>query len=330
MPDDAISQATTGVFRRIFRTLGICLVIVASLLCFPHWLPWMIAAWILWHTLAVMKGSPGYWPLFACTLILAIRLVPRTPAMMLLAVAMVAIAVWRFRSRSRPEITLRYRWLSPVMLAILWGLMFVEYRRSATCNHEVGYDPERPIVCIGDSLTQGMIPDPGYPGQLATMVRPTVINLGASGIATGPAIGILERAMVHRPQAVIIELGGHDFLKFHSRASTKANLVKMITLCRTNDCEPILMEIPRGFMIDPYASLERELAYEFDLQLVDDRWLRHIVLMSPAAPPGMWFKDAQLSDDGIHSNPRGSGVIATFVADALVEVYGDQVLRSRK
>lgn len=79
-------------------------------------------------------------------------------------------------------------------------------------------------------------------------------------------------------------------------------------------------------MIDPYASLEREIAYEFDLQLIDDRWLRHIVLMSPSAPPGMWMKSKQLSDDGIHSNPRGSRAIAEFAADALLQLYGNQVL----
>ncbi|QDV83499.1 Acyl-CoA thioesterase I precursor [Stieleria magnilauensis] len=328
MPDEVTSQATTGIFHRIFRTIGICLAIAASLLCFPHWLPWMIACWILWHAVVVYRGSPGYWPLFACTLILAIRLVPRTPAMLLLALSMVMLGIWRFRLRSQSTPARGLLQTSPVaLLVLMWAWMWVEYRRSATCDHELAFHPGRPIVCIGDSLTQGMIPDRGYPGQLEQRIRVPVINLGASGIATGPAIGILERSMVHHPQAVIIELGGHDFLRWHSRASTKANLMKMIQLCRANDCEPVLMEIPRGFMIDPYASLERELAYEFDLQLIDDRWLRHVVLMSPAAPPGMWFKDAQLSDDGIHSNPRGSGAIAEFVSDALVDLYGDQILK---
>lgn len=56
-------------------------------------------------------------------------------------------------------------------------------------------------------------------------------------------------------------------------------------------------------------------------------WLRHIVLMSPAAPPGMWMESKQLSDDGIHSNPKGSRAIAQFAADALVQLYGNQVLK---
>ena len=327
MPDDQSPQPTSGIFRRIFRTIGVCAAVSISLLCFPHWLPWMIAFWIGWHTVLVFQGRPAYWPLITCLVICAVRLVPATPAMLLLGVALLGVAVHRIRIRDNPGGFVRIQWILLAGLWMPWGLHLTEYRRSATCNHPLKFDRTRPVVCIGDSLTEGMIPDRGYPGQLESMVRVPVINEGISGIATAPAIGILERAIaLHHPQTVVLEVGGHDFLKWHSRSSTKANLVKMITLCRQNDCEPVLMEIPRGFMIDPYASLERELAYEHDLQLVDDRWLRHIVLMSPAAPPGMWFKTEQLSDDGIHSNPKGSRAIAEFVAEALADLYGDQIL----
>lgn len=287
----------------------------------------MIAFWIAWHSVLICRGAPGYWPTAACLLILVVRLVPTFPLLLLLASVLLVVTLWRYRLRQRPNLAGSLRWGIPASLWILWAAMFVEYRRAASCDHPVRFDTARPVVCIGDSLTQGMIPDRGYPGQLESMVRVPVINQGASGISTGPAIGILQRALALNPQAVIIELGGHDFLKWHSRSSTKANLVKMIELCRANDCEPILMEIPRGFMIDPYASLERELAYRYDLQLIDDRWLRHVVLMSPAAPPGMWFESSQLSDDGIHSNPQGSRAIARFAAEALYQIHGNQVLK---
>ena len=85
------------------------------------------------------------------------------------------------------------------------------------------------------------------------------------------------------------------------------------------------MEIPRGFMFDPFASLEREIAYEQDVQLVADTAIRQLVLWSPIAPPGMWFPDTQLSDDGIHSNARGSKAMAEYVAEALEAMYGEQI-----
>lgn len=115
----------------------------------------------------------------------------------------------------------------------------------------------------------------------------------------------------------MIELGGHDFLQgLHGRAATKQNLVKMISICRANDAEVVLMEIP-----------QREIAYEQDVQLVSDTAIRQLVFWGPFAPPGMWFPDLQLSDDGIHSNPRGSEAMAGYVAEALEQMYGRAVLK---
>jgi lysophospholipase L1-like esterase len=39
----------------------------------------------------------------------------------------------------------------------------------------------------------------------------------------------------------------------------------------------------------------------------------------------MWFPESRLSDDGIHSNPRGSAHLARQVADALERMYGPQI-----
>ena len=124
----------------------------------------------------------------------------------------------------------------------------------------------------------------------------------------------------------MIELGGHDFLQGRSRAATKEKLQQMIAACREMGAEVVLVEIPRGFMTDPFAGLERELAAEHDLELVPDSAIRQLVLWSPISPPGMWIPGSHLSDDGIHTNARGSTFVAQYVVDALVRVYGPQVL----
>lgn len=140
----------------------------------------------------------------------------------------------------------------------------------------------------------------------------------------------MERVIEHNPQVVVIELGGHDFLKGSGRQATKENLTAMIRECRRNGAEVVLMEIPRGFIFDPYASLEREIAYQEDVELVPDTWLRQIVIMGSASPLGMLMPEWRLCDDGIHSNQRGSKSIAKHVAVALHEMYGDQVLAEAK
>ncbi|TWT83190.1 Acyl-CoA thioesterase I precursor [Planctomycetes bacterium CA13] len=313
--------------RGVLETLSMAIVVVVSLLSFPSVLPWMIAVWLVWHTVLAHGNRPAWVPLVACLVIMVVKLVPRTHAMIVLGCVLALIALVRFRARNEPLSRQKLALKTTLVLWAAWGLMFYEWQSTIHCGRPMMLDPDRPVVCIGDSLTDGMLPDHGYPDPLGKMIRVPVVNLGFSGIATSQALGQMDRVLGHNPQVVVIELGGHDFLKGHSRSSTKANLVAMIEACRKQDAEVILMEIPRGFIFDPFASLEREIAHQYDVELVADTWLRQIVVMSPIAPPGMWMPASQLSDDGIHSNPRGSEAIAKRVAGTLQTMYGDAVLK---
>jgi lysophospholipase L1-like esterase len=178
-------------------------------------------------------------------------------------------------------------------------------------------------VCIGDSLTSGLLPDRGYPAQLQELIQLPVINLGQSGITTEGALERLSKVagVVPPAQVVIIELGGHDFLKGLTRAATKRNLEQLVDACRALGAEVVLIEIPRGFMTDPFWGLERQIAHEKDVELVADSAIRQLVLWSPISPPGMWAPGSHLSDDGIHSNLRGSENFARHVANALERMY---------
>lgn len=324
--DPEAKRSLVDSVKGVSRTLVLCAIVAAALLSFPSVLPWMIAFWLVWHTILAKLNRPAWLPIATCLVILVVKLVPRTPGMIALGLVLLIVVVVRFRQRQNLEARSKTWWPGALVLWIVWGFMFYEWRTIETCNRTVALDLSRPVVCIGDSLTQGMLPDHGYPEQLKAMVKLPVINLGFSGISTSQGLGQLSRVLEHNPQVVVIELGGHDFLKGNSRAETKENLEQMIDGCRAGGAEVILMEIPRGFMLDPFASLEREIAYQRDVQLISDSWLRKVVVMSPIAPPGMWMPDAQLSDDGIHSNPRGSKAIARYVAEALRRMYGEEVL----
>ncbi|MEO1526058.1 MAG: GDSL-type esterase/lipase family protein [Planctomycetota bacterium] len=314
----------SGLLRSFARTSAVAL----SLLSFPSIMPWMVAFWIACHTAYAKWNRPAWVPLVICLGVMIAKLVPRTPAVIAIGLLFAFVAVIRFKRRHEPNRQPRW-WTSAIVLWGAWVFVFLEWQAIETCNRPLTLDAERPIVCLGDSLTDGMFPDHGYPDQLKTMVSVPVINLGFSGISTSQGLGQMQRVLDHDPQVVVIELGGHDFLKGRGRTSTKQNLLAMIEQCRANDAEVVLMEIPRGFIFDPYASLEREIAYEQDVQPVADTWLRQIVLLGPAAPPGIWLPDVRLSDDGIHSNTRGSHAIAKRVAKALGSMYGDQVFAER-
>ncbi|MEM1070673.1 MAG: GDSL-type esterase/lipase family protein [Planctomycetota bacterium] len=322
---DEASRAPLARLTRIGKSVARTAVVAFSLLSFPSVLPWMVAFWIACHTVLAKWNRPAWVPLAICLGILVVKLVPRTPAMMVLCVALAVVSFLRYRRRHDSDARPRW-WAGAIVLWLAWMALSFEWRAIERCSQSLTLNNARPIVCIGDSLTEGMLPDRGYPDQLKSMVSVPVINLGFSGIATSQGVDQMERVLKHNPQVVVIELGGHDFLKGHGRAATKRNLLSMIEQCRANNAEVILMEIPRGFIFDPYASLEREIAYEQDVQLVPDTWLRQIVLLGPAAPPGMWIPEYRLSDDGIHSNPRGSKAIAKRVAKALKIMYGDEIL----
>lgn len=314
-------------FRRVGRTILMTSLVVASLLTFPSAIPWMIAFWLAWHTIAVARGKPAWVPLLTCIAVL----LAKCPywSLSLIGFATVAALVLAGHATKRLAVKMRsgFRWVSVLALWGVWALVVLQWRAMSTCDHPVPFVPARSVVCIGDSLTSGLLPDRGYPAQLQELIQLPVFNLGQSGITTE---GALERfakvaAFDPPPQIVIIELGGHDFLKGWARATTKANIEQMIEACRAMGAEVVLIEVPRGFMIDPFRGLERQIADEQDLELVADSAIREWVLWSPISPPGMWCPASRLSDDGIHSNPRGSAHLARRVADALERMYGPQI-----
>ena len=270
----------------------------------PAWMPLLIC-------IAVLLAKCSYWSLSLIGFAVVAALVLAGHATKLLAV----------------EVRSGFRWVSVLALWVVWVLVVLQGRAMSTCGHPVPFVPSRSVVCIGDSLTSGLLPDRGYPAQLQELIQLPVVNLGQSGITTEGALERLAKVATvdPPPQVVIIELGGHDFLKGWARATTKANLEQMIDACRAMGAEVVLIEVPRGFMIDPFRGLERQIAAERDVELVADSAIRQWVLWSPISPPGMWFPKLRLSDDGIHSNPRGSAHLARQVADALERMYGPQI-----
>jgi lysophospholipase L1-like esterase len=244
-----------------------------------------------------------------------------------MTVVLAAVVVsWRTPKPSRR--------LSASLIALLW-LGWITYAadsyRAVHINHPPAPIGSRPIVCVGDSLTS-YTREGGYPEVLATMVDQPVINLGQPGVTSTEALKMLPELKNAKPGVVVIELGGHDFLKdttllkAKSRAVAKRNLEQFIACAAELNAEVVLIEVPRGFVVDLFAGLERELARQFDLELIPDTTIRCFVLNSPAAPPGTWFGGPYLSDDGLHPNARGNAVLARRVLQALKRIYNSETV----
>lgn len=296
--------------------------LVASLLTFPGGIVVMTACWLAAYTLAAPRGRKWAWLLVVWSTIVVVKRIDWPPALWALmalcgTTVVVSLLGWKPSARRRA--------LLLVLLWIGWVAYAVDSYRAVHISHAPAALHARPLVCVGDSLTsytrQG-----GYPEVLAGMVDLPVINLGEPGILSTDALKKLPELKAARPGAVVIELGGNDFfrdsslLKTASRAVVKRNLEAFIQCAEELEAEVVLIEVPRGFVIDLYAGLEREIARQYDLELISDTTFRRFVLSSPVAPPGTWLGGPYLSDDGLHPNALGNAVLARRVLAALERI----------
>ncbi|HEV3344785.1 MAG TPA: GDSL-type esterase/lipase family protein [Pirellulales bacterium] len=315
--------------RRIGRTLAFVLALSASLLTFPSGIVAMTGCWLIAYSLAAMCRRRSLIFLIAPIAVILVKRVD-WPAGLWVFMAFAAIVM----SVSASRFAGKYgRYAFPALMCLAWLGFAIDACRSVRINHAVRPLDGRPIVCIGDSLTS-YTKNVGYPEVLADMVSVPVINLGQPGVTSAEALGRLPELAAAKPQLVVIELGGHDFLKdatvlkSASRAATKRNLETLIAAASRANAEVVIIEVPRGFVFDPYAGLERQIAREQDLALISDTVIRRFVLSSPVAPPGMWLGGPYLSDDGLHPNHHGNRLLARVVLEAIERLYGPTARRA--
>ncbi|NLS96561.1 MAG: lysophospholipase [Planctomycetaceae bacterium] len=295
-----------------------------SLLTFPAGVVPMAAAWLALHSLLVWRGKPGWVPLLACLAILLIKRTAWLPGVLLLLLALGIAAGLRLagRRQGRSLPTSVHR-ATLALLWFAWLIAAIDSWAAVRTSRRPVLDPHRPVVCLGDSLTAY-----GYPDELAGRLAVPVVNMGRDGISTTDSLELLPAIRELHPQAVIVELGGHDYLRNHGEETCRRNLTRIIEECRSLGAEVVLVEVPRGIVTDPFGGLERRLARQHDLALVSDTTLRWFVLFGPYAPPGMWLpREWHLSDDGLHPNARGNELLARRVNDALVAIFGPQIER---
>jgi len=308
--------------KRLLFTIGLVVLVFGSLITFPAYIPWMAFLWAAISLIALIKHRP-MWPwLVCCVLIVAGKRPGYTTEFWFLAAlfSFVAFIDWRSSRGKRESLNRKRAALYALVLitaTTAYGVM--RWKAANTSRHPVLDD--RPVACLGDSLT-----DFGYPQELAKLISVPVADFGVDGIKTNDGIKMIPEMLKANPQVVVIELGGHDYNGNKPRSATKANLAQLITAFQSRDIAVILVEIPRGFISDPYDGLERELAAEYDLQLIDDSVIRNFVFNSPTIPPGMWLSPSQrYSDDGLHPNASGNKYFARVVSRSLAAVFGNSI-----
>ena len=321
----SIAAAVTRWVTWTARVLGLGLAVGASLLAFPSVVPWMIALWIVWATIRMVAGRGGVVPLVTCAAIVLVKRVPWTPGVLAVAAVVAGVVVVLLLAHPRRSL----RCICAAALWIAWAYFLYDWESASHCSRRPVLLPDLPVVCFGDSMTSMGPPQGGYPEVLAGMVTVPVLNLGWPGLITSRALARLPELIDRRPQAVVLELGGNDYMQpGHTREEVRGNLEEIIAACRQIGAEVILVEVPRDVVSDPYWGLERELARKYDLELIPDTPIRRLVLSSPAVPRGPWTLGPCLTQaDGLHPNALGNRLLADYAAAALQRLYGPAVLR---
>jgi acyl-CoA thioesterase I len=295
---------------KLIARVPIYLGVVASLLVFPAGVPWMALGWIVMFGVDLLRRRPSW---IYAALPLVVILVKRVdwPFALIVLLALLAAAAGGAR---RLAVDRRLAAGAIAALLMSWCWLLWAWSDAAHTRRHPAFDPERPIVCVGDSLTAH-----AYPRELAKLLGAKILDHGVGGTTTAQGLDGLARTLALRPQAVLIEFGGHDYLRRRGRAATRDSLDTMIRACRDAGAEVILFEVPRGFVYDPFAGLERELARRHDLELINDGAIRSLVLRSPWFPARL---GEPLSDDGLHPNAAGNVHLARLAAAALERVFG--------
>lgn len=249
------------------------------------------------------------------SLLAGVILIIKTPSIQIqfvLLVTVLLLAGLAYYS-NRPKL----RWLAFTITAAAVAFFGIKRTLDAQASNGISIDDQRPIVCIGDSLTEGE--KGGYPAELQKHVKAPVLNYGRNGFTTQMVIDkLLPEIILERPQLAVVTIGGHDYNTGQPRNETKARLKQIIQTLVDADIEVVIVECIRGLVTDPFYGVERELADEFDLELIPDTIIRRFFFFSPIAPPGIWLTPKQhLSEDGLHPNERGQIEFAKVVADVI-------------
>jgi acyl-CoA thioesterase I len=164
----------------------------------------------------------------------------------------------------------------------------------------------RTIVVLGDSLSAGygITVQEGWVNLLAQRLASEgygykVVNASVTGETTLGGVSRLPRVLeLHKPEIVIVELGGNDGLRGLPLATSRENLQRAITLTQGARAKVLLV----GMMIPPnygprYATEFRELFTTLAS--------KNSVALVPFLLDEVALKPEFMQDDGIHPNAKG-------------------------
>ncbi|TXJ08371.1 MAG: arylesterase [Acinetobacter sp.] len=160
------------------------------------------------------------------------------------------------------------------------------------------------ILIVGDSISAsyGMTPEQGWVKLLQQRLQQkypkqhTVINASMSGETTSGALARLPKLLhTHKPDVVVIELGGNDGLRGQPPQLIQRNLSQLVTLSQKSQAKVILF----GMKIPPNYGTSYSQAFENNYQIVAKQ---HNIKLLPFFLEGIAGYNHLMQADRIHPN----------------------------
>lgn len=164
------------------------------------------------------------------------------------------------------------------------------------------------VLALGDSLTYGTgaTPDTSYPALLALITGWDVVNAGVPGETAAEGCARLPALIEdHRPQLVLILLGGNDFLRHMPELGVTEALERCVERARLGKASVALIPVPR-FSVNGIANAPLYEAIGRDLNVP--------VLESGLAS---LLARSAMRADAIHLNAAGYREMTMTIAEGL-------------
>ncbi len=174
------------------------------------------------------------------------------------------------------------------------------------------------ILVIGDSISAGygIQRNQGWVALLETRaaaLQPPhkVVNASISGDTTGGGLARLPRALeIHKPNVVVIELGGNDALRGYPVERIESNLDAMATLAKDAGAAVVVL----GMEIPPNYGARYTQAFH---AIYADVAKRNGAALVPFLLDGVATDEALMQADGIHPTAAAQARLLDNVWPAL-------------
>lgn len=170
------------------------------------------------------------------------------------------------------------------------------------------------ILIVGDSISAayGMNPEQGWVKLLQQRIdqkypkQHRVVNASVSGETTSGALARLPKLLTtHKPDIVVIELGGNDGLRGQPPQIIQRNLSQLVQISQKSKAHVLLF----GMKIPPNYGTNYSKAFENNYKIVAQQ---HKVQLLPFFLEGVAGQKNLMQSDLIHPNEKAQPLLTNL------------------